>query len=670
MPQYFRFGLGSIALCLAMAANAQLPSFAQVRAAYRPSDAVLLDRNGIPLSDVRIDPHTRRLDWTPLDKFSPALRAALIASEDKRFFEHEGVDWKAVAGSVWHNLFHHTHRGGSTLTMQLAGLLDPNLALPHTPGGRRNLGQKWDQGLAARELETHWTKPQILEAYLNLAPFRGDLQGVNAASSVLFGKTPAEIGQAEALLITAILPSPNAKAERIALRACARAKVMNDGPSTCKKIQQLASKLDTPRNRPRYMLAPQLARRMLHQGGEQVTTTLDAPTQRNMLESLRGTLATQASSLGTSGLLLVDNTDGSVRAWVGNAGSGDSDALLLRTSWRDAALPFAATLAIEKRLANAATLLPISANEPNAWRSLRTSVQNTDAASSAALLALTGDGLSEKLQSLGLDAHAEALPAVEASLPQLAQAIRSLATGDFCTTRLQAEPGVLLRRSWHADAAFIGADILSDARARSALFAEALPADAGWHMLWTLNAQDDAGAALIAVGERQTIAVIVAADKTRTSDDTRHLAARILRDALSRLDASSSRTPRAPSNLTRTLVSFEPPVEPPRREWFLRGTELVLSRATPIDYGATPAILHPLANTGVIELRAGESLILEANPLARGAHWRINDQDLGEGLRLSWRPDPGHYKIELRGPAGELWDSREFTLRQKQGGNS
>lgn len=65
--------------------------------------------------------------------------------------------------------------------MQLAGLLEPTLRMPGAPGARRSVGQKWDQGLAAVALEKQWTKPQIFEAYLNLAPFRGDLQGVGAA---------------------------------------------------------------------------------------------------------------------------------------------------------------------------------------------------------------------------------------------------------------------------------------------------------------------------------------------------------------------------------------------------------------------------------------------------------------------------------------------------------
>jgi hypothetical protein len=124
----------------------------------------LLDRRGVPLSEVRIDPRVRQLDWIGLTDVSPAVAATLIASEDKRFFEHGGVDWSGLAGaawdSVWRTLDGRRARGGSTLTMQLAGMLDPALALS---GNSRTFTQKWDQAQAALALERTWTKPQILE---------------------------------------------------------------------------------------------------------------------------------------------------------------------------------------------------------------------------------------------------------------------------------------------------------------------------------------------------------------------------------------------------------------------------------------------------------------------------------------------------------------------------
>src|SRR5258706_1577698 len=89
--------LGAIALIVAgslvwLLAGPEPPQFAEVRARWHPSDAQLLDRNGDPLQEIRIDRHGRRLEWTPLPDISPALQQAVIASEDHRFATHHGVD--------------------------------------------------------------------------------------------------------------------------------------------------------------------------------------------------------------------------------------------------------------------------------------------------------------------------------------------------------------------------------------------------------------------------------------------------------------------------------------------------------------------------------------------------------------------------------------------------
>jgi penicillin-binding protein 1C len=125
-----------VALALAMPALAaspddRPPSVAEVKAAHRSSDAVLLDRRGVPLGGARIDTRVRRLDWVALDDVSPAMAAALVSAEDKRFWEHDGVDWTGLAGAAWDSVWRivdgRRPRGGSTLTMQLAGLVDPSL---------------------------------------------------------------------------------------------------------------------------------------------------------------------------------------------------------------------------------------------------------------------------------------------------------------------------------------------------------------------------------------------------------------------------------------------------------------------------------------------------------------------------------------------------------------
>jgi penicillin-binding protein 1C len=162
-----------IALCVLLmgepiAAHA-LPTFDDVRTQWRSSDWLLLSRDGVPLQRTRIDRTERRGDWVALADVSPALREAIVVSEDKRFYEHSGVDWRGAAAAAWANLWNTRTRGASTVTMQLTGLLNDE----RERSGQRSIAQKAKQAVSALWLERTWRKDQILEAYLNLVPFRG-----------------------------------------------------------------------------------------------------------------------------------------------------------------------------------------------------------------------------------------------------------------------------------------------------------------------------------------------------------------------------------------------------------------------------------------------------------------------------------------------------------------
>ena len=90
--------LAGLAAAQPVAAN---PGFAEVRAAWRPSDVIVLDRHGTPLQRVRQDKRALRLDWLRLADTSAPLRYALLLSEDRRFYQHSGVDWSGVAAAAW-----------------------------------------------------------------------------------------------------------------------------------------------------------------------------------------------------------------------------------------------------------------------------------------------------------------------------------------------------------------------------------------------------------------------------------------------------------------------------------------------------------------------------------------------------------------------------------------
>ena len=204
---FFRvLALASLAICF-QAAAAGLPSYQEVKGRYQASDVLVLDKAGELLQRVRTDFQTRRGDWVALDDISIALQRAVIRSEDQRFYAHGGVDWRAIVSAGWGNLFHQQHRGASTLSMQLAGLLDEELRRGQSG---RSVTQKIDQARYALSLEESWSKQKILEAYLNLAAFRGELVGVDALSRVLFQKHPSGLDAREAALAAVLLRGPNA----------------------------------------------------------------------------------------------------------------------------------------------------------------------------------------------------------------------------------------------------------------------------------------------------------------------------------------------------------------------------------------------------------------------------------------------------------------------------
>ncbi|HOE41778.1 MAG TPA: transglycosylase domain-containing protein, partial [Rhodoferax sp.] len=193
-------------------------TFDEVKASWQPSDTRILDRHGEELHRLRTDASVRRGQWVALADVSPALRTAMVLSEDKRFFEHSGVDWQAVSAAAWANLWNTRTRGASTITMQLAGLLDDDLK--RSAGGRSVL-QKVSQTVSAQWLERSWRKDQILEAYLNLVSFRGELVGIDALSQTLFGKAAHGLDAREAAVAAALVRAPNAKPAQVAQRACA-----------------------------------------------------------------------------------------------------------------------------------------------------------------------------------------------------------------------------------------------------------------------------------------------------------------------------------------------------------------------------------------------------------------------------------------------------------------
>ena len=140
-----------------------------------------------------------------IETIDPKLINVLIAYEDQRFWEHKGVDPRAVVRASYDFVKSgQIVSGASTLTMQVAKLMDPSLK-------RRNPIVKIQQMLAALRLEHHWSKEEILEAYFTLAPYGGNIEGIHAATEAWFQKTPERLTLNEAALLVALPQSPETR---------------------------------------------------------------------------------------------------------------------------------------------------------------------------------------------------------------------------------------------------------------------------------------------------------------------------------------------------------------------------------------------------------------------------------------------------------------------------
>ena len=162
------------------------------------------DRNG-KLLRVTLSADQKFRIWTPLEKISPDLIEATLSYEDKYYAHHPGVNPIALArGAVELLRLHRATTGGSTITMQLARL---RFHL-HT----RTISGKLAQIMRALELERHYSKNQILEAYLNLAPYGRNLEGIGAASEIYFDKPASKLSRPEAIALSVIPQSPSRRA--------------------------------------------------------------------------------------------------------------------------------------------------------------------------------------------------------------------------------------------------------------------------------------------------------------------------------------------------------------------------------------------------------------------------------------------------------------------------
>ena len=330
------------------------------------------DRQGRLLRAFTTDEGRWRLPLAA-QEVDPRFISLLKAYEDRRFEAHGGVDPLALARAGWQMLAHgRVVSGGSTLSMQVARLVEPRQ--------QRSAGTKLRQMLRAIELERRFGKREILELYLALAPYGGNLEGLRAATWSYFGKEPRRLTLSERALLVALPQSPETRrpdrfADNLArVRDAVIARAVAEGLATPDEAEQARSE-PVPQARQLFpVLAAHAAERAVAErpGQRQHRLTIDAIWQA----SLEGLARERIESLGpklSGAIIVIEHASGKVRAHVGGLGlmsrerAGALDLAQAVRSPGSALKPFIYGMAFEQGIAHPETMLEDRPNRFGAY---------------------------------------------------------------------------------------------------------------------------------------------------------------------------------------------------------------------------------------------------------------------------------------------------------------
>jgi penicillin-binding protein 1C len=319
----------------------------------------VVDRHGVLLRAFLTADGTWRMR-THVNEVSPRYLAMLKAYEDKRFDSHAGVDPFAMARAAkqWLGVGH-VVSGGSTLTMQVARLLEPQK--------KRGIATKLFQMMRAVQLEERYSKDEILSFYLTLAPFGGNLEGVRAASLSYFGKPANQIDLAQAALLVALPQSPvKQRPDRHAIAALkgrdkVLARMVSEGVVTASDAA-VAKKEGVPFARQAMpLIAPHLSERLARStNATRIVTTLDADVQ-TALEQMAVQEVRYMGDGATTAIVVVENKTRNVVAWIGGTNywgkAGQIDLARAPRSPGSALKPFIYGLAFDDLILHPSTMM-------------------------------------------------------------------------------------------------------------------------------------------------------------------------------------------------------------------------------------------------------------------------------------------------------------------------
>lgn len=325
----------------------------------------VLDRNGNLLRLTLSEDGKYRL-FVPLSRMAPALPKAVLLYEDKYFYDHPGINPVSILHAAWRHMGGSGRGGASTITMQLArikyGIKSQTLA-----------GKLW-QMVQALRIELHYSKDRILEAYLNLAPYGTNIEGIGAAGYIYFAQSPQNLSLPEVWTLAVIpqspaLRTPGKSTASNAKLAVARIRMFNEWSEAYPADKTYATLLTKP---VRYkhksdlpFIAPQLTTRLLKENkSDTIQSTIDGKLQEPIARMMKR-YAEHHLELGihNAAALLVDNRTMEVMASIGSVDFfnmtqlGMLDGTHARRSPGSALKPFIYALAFDQGIIHPLSLL-------------------------------------------------------------------------------------------------------------------------------------------------------------------------------------------------------------------------------------------------------------------------------------------------------------------------
>ncbi len=674
---------------------------------------VVLDSSGEPLTTHYLQ-RWNTADRLPLEQVPSFLKLAIVSAEDRRYWQHGGVDWRARVGAIWQFLrVGRAVRGASTISEQVVRLLHPR---------PRTVWSRWVEGFEAMRLEARFSKQEILEFYLDQVPYGANRRGLRQAARHYFGREPATLSEAE-MLALAVMPRAPSRLDPLRDAAALRGpmqrvaqRMADDGVIAADRIKGLAAPPVALRadddSVPAAHFVAEARRRAAVGGNETLRTTLDRALQRDA-QRLLDQRVRDLSKVGVrqGGLLVVALDGNRVRSWnVANLDALDGeigiDTVLTPRQPGSALKPFVYALALEEGWTAATRITddPTAAHVGDGLHpvrnysrlsygdvSVREALGNSLNVPAVKALQFVGGerflGLLRQLGMTGLTAHPDfygdgiALGNGEVTLAQLVSGYAALAKQGRAQGLSLFEDGrdasastpVLSRES-----ASIITDILSDPRARLLEFGDGgLLRFPGQTAVKTGTSSDYRDAWCVAYNHAYVVGAWMGTlDGAAMDGVTGSIGpALLVRSVFGLLDRRSAPAPLALSpNLEARLIRDVDGGE--RREWFAPGTAPSADAGAEASWAgsapSTPGLLQPFDGLRLaLDPRVpADQQALEFQLAAvaddETVRWFVDDSAFGEGSgpKIQWPLVRGEHSARAEAADGR-WRTPTVRFRVK-----